>query len=299
MFTALLFLALAFADPTPAEELLEQGWFRVEDADYEGARILANEALDREGTHQEEATYLLGFAWEWGGDPQQGIDVYEQILERWPKGQRAQDALFRKTESLAKLGSFAESQRQLRKEFRPYGRHSATDQIKISLLEGIWFIEREKTARGLRWITRTLQKAGPQDAPYYQAYARATTTRSLIRQAQALSLDKDLEKRLSHRALLIKGAEEQLAATIPLKQPRWTLRQLLWIGEGLEALGNALLDADAADADLKSNTEVLWVRALNYYERGLDYAAAVEWKDEPIADLQNAKASISQKIEAL
>ncbi|MBT3221790.1 MAG: hypothetical protein HN348_22150 [Proteobacteria bacterium] len=97
---------------------------------------------------------------------------------------------------------------------------------------------------------------------------------------------------------MIKGAEEQLAITIPLKQPRWTLRQILWIGQGLETLGDDLMELDSGGDFLQDHVEVLWVRALNYYERGLDYAAAVDWKDEPREDIQNAKASISQKIEA-
>jgi hypothetical protein len=302
------FLLLHFALASDPAELVADGWDRVLEADYDGATLLARKALESPAESAEEATYLLGFATEWGGNPREAVSIYNEQLETWPSGVFAIDARFRRIEARGHSGDTSGALKALRRDFKRQRSLSSDDALKVGLLEATWLIQSGKDKKGTKKLERLLLQPG---VPYYHALARATLCRLLVQRSHSHSLDepRTFDARLSQRAALLDAALAQLEPTIALSQHRWALIQLHLLGLGYERLGDDLLRAPTAalsaseqgisPANRARRVEGLWMKGLKFYDLGIDHAARVQWKDVETSELAESAVRLRSKIEQL
>ncbi len=255
-----------------AEARLDEARRRIMDADYLGARLLITEALAEPDPPVEEATYLLGIAWELGGR-----------LGAWE-------------DALAWAGAVG---RQSNKE----------DRLKVDLVVGIWRTE-AGLRRAPRRLERTLRRAPEAAVTYYQAKAHAALARDLVSRSDALDLDapEDVQvARLDERARLVTEAESHVAATARLEEPEWVLDGLLTVGAGYESVADDLLAAPAPPLGpddlalfhqlIAQRAEVLRVKAAHYYDEGLAMAGRLQWDSRRVGELERALAAVQARIE--
>jgi len=296
----------------PAERL-EEGWERVRRGDYEGGNIMADQVLTTgQSEYEEEGRYLKAFSLEWGGRLEEALAVYEESLSRWPEGRYHRDCLFRKTETIGKLGRYDEALKLLKVNFGSEKDLSEEDQLKIDLLKGIWLVEQGKEKPGIRAISKSLGQSSPDQVTWYQGQASSVLVRAAVSQLRNLPLkggQGKMRKQLATQAVLVSGAESLLKRTIDLQEPAWIIDQLHSIGTAYQILGDHLRAAPvgaldgiqlaAYEQELRGQVETVYIKALKYYDLGLEHAARVQWSGSAVDDLHNAREALTAKIEAL
>lgn len=318
MLLVLLSLAVLAQEPAPpvqvqlqeasADERLDAARQRIRTEDYEGARILAQQVLDKGDTHHPEATYLLGVAWELDNQPARALQIYESALERWPDSELVDSLRFRRAETTATLGDPKRALKLLRKvEEVP----DPASQLKVDLVEGIWLVQAGKERKGLQQLAQALSGADPGQMSFYQAKARATVAATMLDDAAALTLDTRERKQvrnLEQRAVLIEDAFVQVKAIASLQEPEWLLEGMLLMGRAYEAVGDDLLTSreprGLTDDQLVLYREgvadkvvTVWVRAQRYYAQGLGYATQLDWDSRRVGELQSAHDAVVRKLE--
>ncbi len=289
-----------------AEARLDEARRRIMDADYLGARLLITEALAEPDPPVEEATYLLGIAWELGGHVELAMETYARALQAHPGGAHTADLRFRMAECYGRLGAWEDALawagavgRQSNKE----------DRLKVDLVVGIWRTE-AGLRRAPRRLERTLRRAPEAAVTYYQAKAHAALARDLVSRSDALDLDapEDVQvARLDERARLVTEAESHVAATARLEEPEWVLDGLLTVGAGYESVADDLLAAPAPPLGpddlalfhqlIAQRAEVLRVKAAHYYDEGLAMAGRLQWDSRRVGELERALAAVQARIE--
>lgn len=297
---------------TPAERLAE-GWERVRRGDYVGGKIMADQVLQmQDAEEEEEALYLKAFSQEWGGTPELALPLFEEIIARWPEGRYFRDSLFRKTESLGKLGRYEEALRLLSQHFESDKDLSLEDQLKVDLLKGIWLVERGKEQPGTRKIYKALVRDATDEVSWYQAQAISVLVRALMTEIEKGTLHggtNKMRKQLTTLAALMSTAESLLRRTIELAEPAWIIEQLHSIGTGYLVLGDHLRDAPVGSLDeiqlaaykqeIRTQIETVYIKGLKHFELGLEHADRVQWSGEAVEDLRAARGELAAKIEAL
>lgn len=290
-------LAVATAQPSAAEILLHDARARARHGDHQGTRVLAERALQLEGDHQRTAQYLIARAWEFEGEPQRAIEIYEALLAAWPPRQAPEDLVFRASATLGRLQRHAEARRLLR-WLNPVGQRPELDQLKIELLRGTWALEGGHRRRGRRRLARALDGAAPELAPTQQADARLAVLQSAVRRAETLSTA--TERGLQRRAIEIEVGNVQLAAIVRLDEPRQALQGFLDLGRAHEAFGASMREASPYPEPLNTErVEGVWTKATMFYDRALSYASLAGWSSEPLPTLRGELADLVQQVDAL
>jgi len=306
----LVLILTALASPADPAELLEEARHRALRGDYEGTRIVLAEALRVPGDHHLQARYLDALAWEYDGDLTRALQLYDEMLQDWPEDLSADDVLFRRAETLGRLGRFREADRQLR---ALDGERPASDQLKIDLLHGIWHLEAGKQRRGLNEVTVALADVEPDQAPWHQAQARLALIRVLVDSARPIPMrgsDRKKQRRLTSRTAFVRAAEDQLSAMIPLDATPHTLDGLLLVGAAYMDFGQAMRDEPELRrlnplertyyrSELNKRIEVVWIKGGLFFDRGLQYAASTGWQGPQVEELDAAHTDSQERIESL
>ncbi|TNE90322.1 MAG: hypothetical protein EP330_08360 [Deltaproteobacteria bacterium] len=336
MHTLILFLALAVADELPASEaaaaaeapeiseepvetaastaeLMEDALRRLRLADYPGARMLLDQASDRDDSDAEEIAYLRGVSFELDRDYGTALSVYTAALEQFPAGHRQQDLRFRSAEVIGGLGRAEEALERLAPFLADLDSRPHADQIKIRLVEGIWLIDSGKVRKGKKVLAAALSEAGPDEVTFYQAKARATIAAQWAEESEVLHLDareRKQVKRLTERGERLIAIERQVTQVALLKEPEWVLDGLLTLGDAYASVGEDLLAArmppklapelhDLYRQTVREKAEVVLVKALNHYQRGIDLSLELGWQSRRVAELEDARESLAARIETL
>lgn len=308
-----LLALLALADPVAqasAAELVRLAGMRMDERDYEGGRVLLDQALDRPGADVDAILYLRGISWELDGDPARAIRLYDEGLARWPTGPLADDRIFRKAESLGALDLSEEALDVLDtlrvRDLAPL------DAGKYRLVEGALLLQVGREGRGLRRLRRALSDV-PRDAlTFYRAKARAAVADHLARESAALHLDvgpRRQRRRLRRRAVLISDVERQVTTIADLAEPEWVMAGLLALAGAYEQLGDDLVthrrpsltpeQAEIYEEEIRARVETVWVKATRAHQLGLDLAGRVHWDGRRVDALAEAKQRVIAKIDAL
>lgn len=305
----------AEARPATPEELVTEAWRRIDLADFEGARIVARQAIAGapDAEVQARATAAVGAALELEGRPAEALPFYAEVLRLSNDPVLAQHMHFRTAESLGVLGRYDEARAALARLGDPAD-HPRLDALKIELLLGIWLVESGERDAGLKALGEQLAGIGPDEIAFHQAKARATVARALCDEAAELALEgreRKQVKRISQRATLIRAAEKQVVAAIELKEPEWALEGLLVLGAAYERVGDDMLalplprsvvraglEADYATL-MHDRVEILWVKAGKHYDQGVDLAVRLDWRSRRIAQLEAASTAVWAKVDDL
>jgi tetratricopeptide (TPR) repeat protein len=294
--------------PASAEQLVHEAWSRIDVGDYEGARIVAEQALGRTDD-PARAHAALGAALELGGDPAAAIPHYEAALAGAGDGELAIHMQFRIAEAHGTLGHTEEALNRL-DALGPVAGLSGEDVLKMRLVRAIWMIDTNRR-RGLRDVARALDAAGPGEVTFYQAKARAAIVRALALEADALPLDGSERRQvrnLNRRAELIALAEKQVVAAIELEEPEWALESLIALGGAYEDVGDDLLAVPAPPRLtpdqailyrqlVAGKVEVIYTKASKCYDGGLELAQRTQWRSRRIEQLADALDAVRPKIE--
>lgn len=298
--------------PTPksADQLVDEAWRRIDLRDYEGTRIVAEEAIARDPAVKLRATAAIAASYELDGDPTRGLGLYREVLAAEPTGDLANHMHMRIAECLGALGQYDDALAELAILGDPAA-WPYLDGKKMRLLRGTWWLQMGDRDAGLRELGDTLSGMSVDDVRFYQAEARAAIAHDLLDQAAALGFD-DHEKRtvkhLRARTALILDAEKQVIEAIDLKEPEWALQGLLDLGGAYEKVGDELLGVPPSHklktpeqrelyaAALQEKVQVLYVKSSRYYEQGLELATRLSWKSRRIAALEAALAEVQPKI---
>lgn len=295
------------ARPDPPA-LVHDAALRIEQADYLGARILLNEALETTGPHTEEATYLTGVAWELGGQVETAIDTYREVMATWPDGARHDDAEFRLAEATATLGDLPGAIARM----EALSTTTDADALKVGLLLATWRMELEPSKRTERDLRLVLATAAEGVATFYQAKAHIALATRRVAEAAELTFDvrdRKQARRLDKRGVLILTAEDHVTTAARLEEPEWILEGLLQLGSAYEALGADLLAAKPKrlsetqraeyDAIIEEKVDFIWVKAQRHYARGIEMGQRLRWRSDRLDELEASKTAIEARLESL
>ncbi|MEQ1566194.1 MAG: tetratricopeptide repeat protein [Myxococcota bacterium] len=304
-------LEVVEAAPADPEELLHLARERLRHGDYEGVRLLCAQAVELPGDHQRTAQYLEAMAYEYGGELQDAIALYDALVAAYPAGEVPDDLRFRRAECLGRLGRLDEARSELAR--LPRADRPPLDQLKIAVLEGTWDLELGKQRRGYRELTRALDGAEAGVGTYYQASARHALLASAVTLAGELPFegsDRAKGKALALRAQLLQSANDQLAEIILTEETSFSLSGFVLLAHAYRALGHDLLNESPirglTDEQLALNRSLLeervesvWTRATLYYDRGLQLAARMDWTHEPVPTMVSEYRALVAEVDAL
>jgi hypothetical protein len=303
----------ATSSDTPKEAttqaLIDEGWRRIDVDDFEGAHLMAREVRLREQAEfLEEAGYLSGVSLHRSGRLSEATAELEDVRMRWPDGGRYHDATFRIAMLHAEGGAPQLAITTLR-DLGPAKKLPREGQRKVALCSAWWTLQSGKTRKGLKLITRELERTEPHEATWFQASVRTAMVDVLIANANAHDYavsETKLERVMSDRAALLIAAESQLEATIPLDEPLPILRQILAIGHGYADSGQDFLDAPMPSLPLEQQARyhaqvqelanISWIKAIRFYELGLNLGLRVAWEAPIIAELHEALDTAESKV---
>ncbi|MCB9674814.1 MAG: tetratricopeptide repeat protein [Alphaproteobacteria bacterium] len=296
-------LALAASADSPiredAAQHLVEAWHRFEDDDYAGARQAARSALEIPGSHDQEAAYVMGRAWQMEGFSRDALLLYRDALARQPHGAFTDKLEFHIAETLHDTGESAEALRWLRQAKR--GRElGLKDAAMFDLNEAMFVLGKGSTKRGTKKVLAALEETDHDIATWHQAKARTLLVTTWLDVADQLGTDD--ATLLERRAILIDGARKQLEKTIPTQQPDFTLDQILRIAQSYERLGDDVVTTFGNPADLppdeRKKVEAVWVKATRFYDIGIRHAARTS-SDFDLETFESAHAVMVAKVDAL
>lgn len=304
-------VSIAAADP---QELLAEARRRAVVGDFEGTQIVAKQALEQPGPHDAEARYLLALGLEYGGRPEEALALYDVLLSAFTDPGRLADVRFRRAETLARLGRHEAALAQL--DELGGAERTPGDRIKIDILRGLSELEssdRKIEEIGFERIQAALATAAPIDAPWHQAQARARLAELAVNEAETIAFRGSRKRKarlMDDRAALVTLAADQIVPMIALEAPQWLLPTFLAAGRAHEDFGVAMLaeskvrglnEAQRAlyDQRVRERVEQVWVRASQYYDRGLQYAELTGWEGPETEALRAALAQVVARVDAL
>ena len=177
----------------------------------------------------------------------------------------------------------------------------------------LWDIEQGRERRGLGGLRAVLDTAPPTASPFYQGVARARIVELAVSASEALAFrgsDRAKARTLETRAEYVALAKAQLEPVIGLDEAASILPSLAAVGRAHEAFAQALLDEPpirrlssgqqaAYDAQMMEQVTALFVKALRYYTKGIEYAGAVRWTGHPVPEMVRAVERITAQVDAL
>lgn len=301
----LLLTAAVAADP---HQLLDETRQRARVGDFDGAVITARQAVGIPGPHARQADYLLALSLEYSGSLEEALALYDALLATGPDD----DAAFRRAETLGRLRRWSDARDALRR-LGPADQRPAGDQMKITVLLGLWEIERGHERRGLKALHAALDGAASSASPFYQGRARARIAELALNASETMDFrggDRKKARTLERRAQHVVDAKEQLEAVIALDEPAATLPTLAAVARAHASFAEALmaepplrrLNADqqaSYTAQLEERAEALFVKALRYYTKGVEYGHAVGWSATPVPEMVSEIDRITARVDTL
>jgi hypothetical protein len=290
------------------EELLHLARERIRHGDYEGVRIVANQALEIPGDHQRTAQFLIAMSLDYGGDPEQALALYDALSESWPASEVPDELRFQRAECLGRLTRYDEAADELHALSR--ADRPAEDELVIELLAATFDFQRGKSSRKLE---KVLARAQPGAAAYYQASARDAILDRAVAEANAIPFagsDRAKAKALERRAALIHTADEQLAEIIRTEETRLALDGFVENARARVRLGHDLLaespltrlteeQRELNRRLLAEKVEQIWVKASLYYDRGMQLAARMDWTAEPVPTMKAEYDALIAEVDRL
>ncbi len=292
-----------------AAELIVAASDRIHRADYEGARIVLDQARERARTDEEHGNigYFVAMSLELGDDHAAALAAYDEVAASYP-AVRTQDVVYRRAATLAKLGRHDEAQAAL----DAIGPLSASDQKKVDLMQGIWLLQAGERDAGRLALATVLQTVEPGEVAFTHAWARAAIAESFVQEAAEYTFDvspKKQVKNFSARGELIGAAGKQVAAVVQTGEIEWILHGLLVIGDAMAEGANDFARArppgkirrkskkhpellEAWRAEFAPYIEASRAKALSYYQNGIDLALANQWGSKKVDELLQAKARV-------
>jgi len=294
---------------TSTADLVELGRTRLYADDPKGAQVVLHEALARSDVDADTATYLLGMAYEWSGDPAQALRLYEDGLARWPTSPLTPDRRYRRAEAFAALGHPREALDAL--DALDTSGLSEDDLRKVELAEGTFWLDLGRTRRGLRLLRDGLKGALKPVNPWSQARARAALARKLAREAAKLDFQTGQRRQRRHvaeRAQLVLRIEKEVTAIADLKQPHWILDGVLTLGQTYESLASDLahgrvphrLTDDQARLyaqEIGKRVKTLQLKALRTYDLGLRMAVRLGLHDPLVAPIRRHREALAHDLD--
>jgi len=302
MTTIALLLALlsparaAGADDPPGVWMAEARAL-ARDGDPAAAREAATTALEMPGNHQRQAQLIIGATYELEGRLGEAEALYEALADAYPRAE-VPDAI-----RLRLATVYGEQERwwKARRTLRPLLRDDAVTpdrQLQAHMLRGLWDLDRGKDARGLERVTGALDL--PAASPWWRAQghqALFSYALDLARTFPAGRTPEALQAALQTRAELVAMAQQQTVHLIRLDQPDLARAALLELADLHEQTGLDVLTITQDPADPR--VEGLWVRALGYVERSQELARRTGADGAALAELDDRRARLESRIEAL
>jgi len=302
----MLFTTLALAaDPTPAlrpdvAEYLAEGWRRFRADDFDGSRQFARSALEIPGAHDQEAAYLMGRAWQIEGYSTDALDFYRSAYARQPLGAFNTKLEFHIAETLSDTGEPRQALKWLRKARR--GRElDFVDEAKFELNHAMFILEKGKIKRGTKRLLAVLDETDHDIATWHQAKARTQLVELWLDVADELGTESPV--RVERRALLLSASRDQLLKTIEHGHDRFTLQQIMRVGQSYEHLGDDVVTVngnrfDTLPPDARKKVETVWVKATRFYDIGVRHAERSAESDA-LQGFVDAHAMVVSKVDRL
>lgn len=295
--------------PPDPETLLHLARERLRHGDYDGVRVVADQALALEGEHQRTAQYLVAMSYEYGGKPEEALAIYDALEAAYPEREIPDDIRFRRAECLGRLSRYDEAREEL--AALPAGRRPPLDQLKIDVLLGIWEIALGKHKKGIKRLDKALERAEPSVGSYYQALGRDALLDQALAAAKELRFDgsdKQKKSALQERAALIEVGNNQLIAIIETDEAAFALDGLLALGRAHADIARDMLNespvAGLTEAQqaiyretLAQHVEGIFVKATLYYDRAIELAAKMDWTEEPLPTIQRERQALIDEID--
>ena len=148
---------------------------------------------------------------------------------------------------------------------------------------------------------------------YYQALARYAILSNAVEAADAIQFkgsDRKKGKALEERARLLEIGNEQLAEIIRCQEVQMALDGFLKLGRAHKQLGADMLDESpltrltpeqlAKNRDLlRKKVERVWVKASQYYDRAIQFAARMDWTGEPVPTMKAEYEALLAEVDGL
>ena len=300
----MLALAIALAAPATPSQLLAEARSRARSGDYEGMRIVAEQALDRPGDHQRQAQLLIGVSYELGGQPHLALAMYDLLLSAYPSREQPASLHMRRASVLGELGEYRAARRQLRKLERHQGRAGLDPDraLQVDVLRGEWDLREGKDRRGLSTLRDAL--ASPTASPWWRARGHSLLVHYALEQCDQFPLTGDpgeIETALHTRGQLLDLAYDQAVRLARLDQPRLTMDALEALANSHEVVGaDVLAHADYLDeAERVRRVEHVWLKAVGFVDRSLLVAQRDLGDVEAVRVLEERRVAIQERIEGL
>ncbi len=292
---------------------LDAGWAQLKRGDTEGARQSARAALLVAGAHDQEASYLMGRAWQLDGYSADARQLYESALAQQPYGAFTDHLEFHLAETMGDTLPRDATRRQARRQARSARRHlkeaardrtlGLVDEARFELAHAIVDLQAADRPRRLKRATDgmldTLEDVDHDLATWHQAKARTLLVTTYLDLADQLGTEPEL---LERRAVLLEGAREQLMETIHLRHHDFTLSQLLRLGQAYEVLGDDVVsthgDLSALSEADRKRVETVWVKATRFYDMGERHAAETA-RSDALPRFADARQLVVAKVDAL
>ncbi|TVQ91702.1 MAG: hypothetical protein EA397_08840 [Deltaproteobacteria bacterium] len=305
----------ASAPPAGAQDLIRLAVDRMGRRDFEGARILFDQAETRVSPAQgfallPEITYHRAGLAVLEERYDLALQRYRQIPQRWPESHRQDDALFRAAEVRAILGDPSRALRDLRELPRPR-RLEPADRGKLEILREIWRLD-SGDARRPRRLRRAVRRAPADEIAFYVARGKARLARHAIEDAAQVDLGerpRAIRRGIRQRTHPLREAEELVREIIALREPEWIFEGVLILIEGFERFGDDLLrvpipqELTAPQREiylrgLQEHVTALWLRGIRYADTGRQVAARLEWSGRRVREIERRYEELEEKISA-
>jgi tetratricopeptide (TPR) repeat protein len=300
------FLCALASEP---EELLHLARERLRHGDWEGVRLVADQALAMPGDHQRTAQYLVAMSYEYGGDPQEALAIYEALEGAYTVAEIPEDLRFRRAECLGRLQRYPEARKTLKS--LPRTDRPPLDQLKIDVLMGSWELELGHSRRAIRKLTHALADAPSGVGTYYQALARHALLEQALQSAEQIPFegsDRAKKRALEERAALIEVGNEQLAEIIRTDEVSFALDGFLQLARAHASIARAMLNETPVGylteeqqvmyrKMLAEQVEGIFVKATLYCDRALELAARMDWTGEPVPTLRAEQQAIVAEVD--
>jgi hypothetical protein len=289
---------------------LDAGWEQLKRGDTDGARQSARAALRIPGAHDQEASFLMGRAWQIDGYADDARQLFESAQRQQPHGAFTDHLAFHLAQAIGDtLPEGREGRRQARAARRLLSDAKGdrdlgiVDEARFDLVGAMIDLQAADRPRRLKRATAslldTLEEVDHDLATWHQAKARTLLVTTYLDLADQLGTEPEL---LERRAVLLDGARAQLMETIHLRHHDFTLSQLLRLGQAYEILGDDVVsvhgDLSALTEADRKRVETVWVKATRFYDMGERHAAETA-RSDALPQFADARALVVAKVDAL
>jgi tetratricopeptide (TPR) repeat protein len=270
--------------------LRNEGIFRLESADYEGARDRFLFLAGR-GELAAEPTYYLGLCAELQRDFATAVAQYTQVIETWPDSEQAKNARFRRALCFEDLGRHDASLADV-ESLIAMGAWSAADRAALDMEIAFNHYVERRSGRNERRLDEAIDEGATAHAnAWLRAKALGARVDGRLDEADDIRLSGNdrARRHLEKRATFLTTSEADIKTIAHLDQPEFVLQSLTRLGDAYLSLYEAMLAAKPPrrfgpdkraiySAEVRERSQVLVEKAWHYYDDGLQCALRVQWE---------------------